>query len=98
MLYRAGPIGNFRGRAAPKPRRGRGGDMIRRVLSSCVLIIVCLSGPAFGQAVSGTILGTVTDITGAVRANAKVTVLNEGTGLTRTMTADGRGEYVFPSL
>jgi hypothetical protein len=57
-----------------------------------------MAAPVFGQAVSGTILGTVTDPTGAVRAGAKVTVVNEGTGLTRTMSADGNGEYIFPSL
>jgi len=63
-----------------------------------MLMAACAAGPVFGQAVSGTILGTVTDATGAVRANAKVTVVNEGTGLTRTMNADERGEFAFPSL
>jgi hypothetical protein len=72
--------------------------MIRRVLSLWVAVAVCLTGHAYAQAVSGTILGTVTDATGAVRANAKVTVVNEGTGLTRTLTADENGEYAFPSL
>jgi hypothetical protein len=33
-----------------------------------------------------------------VHPNAKVTVVNEGTGFTRTMNADSRGEYVFPSV
>ena len=41
--------------------------MIRRVLSAGMLIAACAAGPVFGQAVSGTILGTVTDATGAVR-------------------------------
>ena len=35
---------------------------------------------------------------GAVMADAKVTVVNEGTGLTRTVTADANGEYTVPSL
>jgi Carboxypeptidase regulatory-like domain len=72
--------------------------MSRRVFAICIAIAVCVAAPVFGQAVSGTILGTVTDVTGAVRPSAKVTVVNEGTGLTRTMTADSNGEYVFPSL
>src|SRR5262245_19428294 len=72
--------------------------MSRRVLAIGIAIAVCVAAPVFGQAVSGTILGTVTDVTGAVRPSAKVTVVNEGTGLTRTMTADSNGEYVFPSL
>ena len=72
--------------------------MFRRVLSIGMLIVACAAGPVFGQAVSGTILGTVTDATGAVRPNAKVTVVNEGTGLTRTVMSDASGEYTFPSL
>jgi len=72
--------------------------MSRRVLAICIAIAVCMAAPVFGQAVSGTILGTVTDVTGAVHPSAKVTVVNEGTGLTRTMTSDSNGEYVFPSL
>src|SRR5262245_41338217 len=72
--------------------------MSRRVLAIGIAIAVCVAAPVFGQAVSGTILGTVTDVTGAVRPSAKVTVVNEGTGLTRTMTADASGEFVFPSL
>jgi hypothetical protein len=55
-------------------------------------------GAALAQAVSGTILGTVTDSTGAVVANAKVTIVNEGTGLTRVVTADSNGEYTAPAL
>src|SRR5215510_14713378 len=72
--------------------------MSRRVLAICIAMAVGMAAPVFGQAVSGTILGTVTDVTGAVRPNAKVTVVNEGTGLSRTMTANGSGAYVFPSL
>src|SRR6478672_5826341 len=72
--------------------------MIRRVFSIGLLAAACAAGPVLGQAVSGTILGTVTDASGAVRANAKVTVVNEGTGLSRTVTADGSGEYTCPSL
>ena len=53
---------------------------------------------ALAQSVSGTILGTVTDASGSVIPNAKVTVVNEGTGLTRTVQADTNGEYAAPSL
>ena len=72
--------------------------MSRRVLAICIALAVCITAPAFGQAVSGTILGTVTDVTGAVRPGAKVSVVNEDTGLTRSMSADANGEFVFPSL
>ena len=57
-----------------------------------------LASSAAAQAVSGTILGTVTDSTGAVVPGAKVTIVNEGTGLTRIVVADTNGEYTAPSL
>jgi hypothetical protein len=53
---------------------------------------------ANAQSVSGTILGTVTDASGAVVSKAKITVTNEGTGLTRTIESDSNGEYVVPSI
>ncbi len=71
--------------------------MVRRFLWAC-LFAACAAAPAFGQAVSGTILGTVTDSTGAIHPNAKITAVNENTGLSRTTTADANGEYTFPSL
>jgi hypothetical protein len=53
---------------------------------------------ALAQSVSGTILGTVTDSSGAIVTGAKVTIINEGTALTRTVTSDANGEYTAPNL
>jgi len=53
---------------------------------------------AAAQAVTGTILGTVTDSTGAVIAGAKVTVTNVDTGLSRTAISDASGEYTAPQV
>jgi hypothetical protein len=61
-------------------------------------LVLGSASPAAAQAVTGTILGTVTDSTGAVVANAKVTIVNEGTGFTRVVTADSNGEYTVPAL
>src|SRR5215831_1689160 len=72
--------------------------MVTRCLWACILLVISAAGPASGQAVSGTILGTVTDATGAVRPDARITAINEGTGLQRTTTSDANGEYTFPSL
>src|SRR6185295_9458820 len=47
---------------------------------------------------TGTLLGTVTDGSGAAIAGAKVTIVNEGSGLARTVTADSNGEYTVPAL
>src|SRR5207249_9694449 len=50
------------------------------------------------QAVSGTILGTVQDSSGAAVPGALVTIVNSETGLTRAVTTDSAGEYIAPSL
>ena len=45
-----------------------------------------------------TIVGTVTDPSGAAVPNASITITNTDTGLSRTMTTSSDGEYVVPSL
>jgi hypothetical protein len=52
---------------------------------------------AFGQA-SGTISGTVTDVTGAAVAGVKITVTAPATGLSRDARTDNGGHYVIPLL
>jgi hypothetical protein len=69
-----------------------------QVLGVLCLVLLAAVPAARAQTVSGTILGSVTDPSGAVISNAKVTLVNEGTGLTRTVTTDTNGEYVAPSL
>jgi hypothetical protein len=54
--------------------------------------------PLSAQAVSGTILGTVRDSSGAALPGATVTLVNSATGLSRTVTTDPSGEYTAPSL
>ena len=51
-----------------------------------------------GQVVTGTLLGTVLDPTGAVVPNASVTITNEGTGVSDKMTTTAQGFYTFPTL
>src|SRR4026208_1596113 len=71
---------------------------LRRILFALTFIAACAPRLATAQAVSGTILGTVTDASGSVIPNAKVTIVNEGTGLTRTVLAAANGEFSAPSL
>lgn len=52
----------------------------------------------FGQAVSGTLLGTVTDQSGAIVPAAKVTLTAQGTGVTRSTDTTNAGYYAFPDL
>jgi hypothetical protein len=74
------------------------GSAVARVLCMVVVGLGLLPGAVGAQSVTGTILGTVTDSTGAIVAGAKVTIVNEGTGLARTVTADTNGEYTVPAL
>ena len=52
----------------------------------------------FGQAETGVISGTVTDSSNAVVPGAKVTVVATTTGLTRSTTTAGAGEYAITNL
>ncbi len=53
---------------------------------------------AHAQNIFGTIVGTVSDPSGAVLPGASVTVTNLGTGAKRTVTTDGQGSYSILSL
>ena len=70
---------------------------IKRV--SIILAIVLLAAASLSaQTFRGTILGTVTDPSGAVVPGAKVTVKNTGTGLERTTETSADGSYALPEL
>lgn len=53
---------------------------------------------ASAQVLYGSIVGSVTDQTGAVVANAVVKATNRSTGLERQVTADSGGNYSIPNL
>jgi Carboxypeptidase regulatory-like domain len=57
-----------------------------------------LSAPVMGQAVNATLLGTVTDSSGAAVANVKVTITETNTGISRVSQTNESGNYVFPDL
>lgn len=58
----------------------------------CGLVI-----PAMGQS-TATLSGTITDATGAVVPNAKVTAINQATNVASTTRSDSDGAYLFSSL
>jgi hypothetical protein len=70
----------------------------RFVVVATVLMAIALNIPANAQTFRGTILGTVTDSSGAAVSGATVTVKNTGTGLVRTVTTDDDGNYSVPEL
>ncbi len=68
-----------------------------RILSSS-LAIALIAIIVRAQTTTGTFLGFVTDAQGAVIGGAKVSAINEATGLTRSVTTNATGEYVIALL
>ncbi len=60
---------------------------------SIVVCAVCLATPGLGQTIFGTILGTVTDASGAVMPNVVVKVTNQGENTSREVRSDAQGNY-----
>ena len=67
------------------------------VMAGCVAVLL-FGSPIFAQVNTGRILGTITDQSGGVIADAMITVTNTGTGVARTLTADQAGAYNAPNL
>jgi hypothetical protein len=63
-----------------------------------MLITMALAAPAAAQTLYGSITGNVTDPSGGVVPNAKVEVLNVGTGNLKTTVTDERGGYFLNDL
>ncbi|HLJ17282.1 MAG TPA: TonB-dependent receptor [Bryobacteraceae bacterium] len=62
------------------------------------LLVFAFACSLYGQAVNGSLLGSVTDASGAVIPGAHVTILEVNTGVIRNATTSGSGNYVFPDL
>ncbi len=76
------------------------GAMMKQVWILCIILlaslVLCL--PAYSQTDAGTIVGTVTDGSGASMPNATVTLTNVGTNATTVVKTDGQGTYVATPL
>src|SRR5437016_549773 len=68
------------------------------LIASLVLVSVVLSMPAIAQVAGGTILGTVTDPSGAIIPGAKISVKNLQTNAVVNTTANQDGLYSVPNL
>src|SRR5438876_5026309 len=72
---------------------------LKFALLLCLAAVLLLGSSAVtAQTFRGTILGTVTDSTGASIAGAAVAVKNVNTGLSRTVTTSDDGTYSVPEL
>jgi outer membrane receptor protein involved in Fe transport len=69
---------------------------VRTLLVFCLVVLTAATLAA--QTLRGTILGTVTDPSGAVVAGAKVAAKNAGTGVERTTETSADGSYNIPEL
>ena len=61
-------------------------------------VVVLAANVLVAQTFRGTVLGTVTDASGAVVAGARVTVRNVDTGLERSTQTSADGSYSVPEL
>jgi hypothetical protein len=59
---------------------------------------LCVATALFGQAVTSSITGTVTDSSGAVVPGVSVTVSDVSEGVTRTVTTNSAGSYLVSGL
>jgi hypothetical protein len=73
-----------------------------KVVLSCLAFLFLVMGysvrTASAQVLYGSIVGTLTDETGAVVPKATVTVTNTSTGLSRDVNTDDAGYYSIPNL
>jgi hypothetical protein len=77
------------------------GRTLVRTLSAGVLVlasILIVPSHASAQAVTGTLLGNVTDASGAGVPGATVTALETQTNVSRSAVTNESGYYIFPSL
>jgi len=67
-------------------------------LLTVLALIVAFSGIAMSQTETGSVIGVVTDPSGAVVPKAKVTLKSVGTGAERSTVTDDTGAYVFSGV
>src|SRR6266540_505852 len=69
-----------------------------KALMSLLTSFFMLAGLMIGQAITGSILGTVTDASGALVRSVKITIKNIDTGLELSTTSNNDGDYTFPTV
>jgi hypothetical protein len=71
---------------------------LRLAAAAGILLLMSAGKIGFAQAVTGTLLGTVQDTSGAVVTGAHVTLTNEGTNVANKTESSAQGFYTFPNL
>ena len=86
----------FNGAAITARRCGKPPHFFKVLLTLALAVLFLAQANA--QSTFGTIVGSVTDPSGAAMANVTVTLLNNATGDRRTAATDPNGSYQFVSL
>ncbi|MCZ2153003.1 MAG: carboxypeptidase-like regulatory domain-containing protein, partial [Bryobacterales bacterium] len=68
------------------------------LMASLVVLIAFLAPATVAQVLYGTLVGTVTDSSGATVAGAEVTISNPATGQVRVVQSQADGSYNAPNL
>ena len=69
-----------------------------RAVVLVILMFLVLELSLMAQTSQGRILGTVVDPSGAVVVNAKVTITNTGTRVSRSVVTTSAGDYTAPNI
>ena len=74
--------------------------MGQKVRFTLLVVMLCAATSVglLGQGSTATILGNVSDASGAAIPEASIQVKNVGTGATQTVTADAQGRFRAPDL
>ncbi len=81
----------------PMPKPSRLSSWLISLSSVLSLCLIC-STPLHAQGTGGRILGRVSDSSGAVLANVKVTLTNDATSVNSESTTNANGDYGFPQV
>ena len=71
---------------------------ITLLLMAVALMLAMTSVMGYAQAISGDLVGVVTDSSGAIVPNASVVATNQATGFKGTTKSNGAGEYRINNL
>jgi hypothetical protein len=74
------------------------GNAPRRFMQILLVIFILCVLPLHGQAIYGTLLGTVTDSSGALVPNATIVVTNQATGVASTIQSNADGLFNINTL
>ncbi len=68
------------------------------LVAALAIVYLCFSTPALAQFDTGTIVGSVTDPSGAVIPHTSITIVNVGTGFQKSLQTDSNGGFVASAL